>query len=782
MQKNYLHIFPTSRVIRVKKEEFISSNSFLPQMITISDFERKSVLLGKRALVDGSLRALYLKEVAKFDDFLKLNSDLSLVKFYTQSNDFFRFFEEVRGEGVEIGDLFIADSYAEFERDLQILDNLLKKYKELLDSKGLTDRVFLFDEYELNRAYIDSFDGFILELEGYLTKYELELFIKISKIKPFIIRFRAIEFNKKTLNTFREYGVEIKSNSYCEFNLSTKEILNSKSLLLKVSAQVIEVNQRLEQIAIAFAKIEEFVQSGIEPSKIVLIVPDESIVPIIEAYDKLNNFNFAMGRAYREHISYIYLKQLYNASRSDELAKEFLYINGIDYSNLIFEKVCNIDEFFNAIRELDLPLYNQNNFAKALEKLNLLNIYFKFRQLFKDESFKIKEWLFLWLENIKEHTLDDVGGGKVTVMGLLESRSISFDGVVIIDFNEGSVPSISNKDRFLNSAVRAHAKLPTKADRENLQKYYYARVLERAKKAVLIYHQSANTQPSKFLYELGLEKEIKKYKAPLEIIYDNKSRYLPYSYKDDIKVEFKANNYIWSATMLKSFLECKRKFYYRYIKGLQEAPSKEINEGRVLHNILSKVITPNCSFSSKDELKKAFLKELGRLEGSVEYFYKKPLWTEMMDPFFELQIEHFKQGYSVVACEFDVHGEINGLKFKGRVDRLDKKSDFSLLIDYKSGSIKSANLSDVEKLNDFQMSIYAKLLDKPLNSIDFAFLEILNSAKLVYLEEFEVKERKLLEHIEYLKNIDSFEASRCENLQTCRYCPYQLLCHRGEFL
>jgi RecB family exonuclease len=201
----------------------------------------------------------------------------------------------------------------------------------------------------------------------------------------------------------------------------------------------------------------------------------------------------------------------------------------------------------------------------------------------------------------------------------------------------------------------------------------------------------------------------------------------------------------------------------------------------VLHNILAKVITPNSNYKSKDELKKAFLVELGKIEGSIEYFYKKPLWVEMLEPFFEAQIEHFKQGYKVLACEFDVAGEINGLKFKGRVDRLDKKGDFSLLIDYKSGSTKSANIKDTQKLNDFQMSIYAKLLNKPLNSIDFAFIEILNNSKLIYLEEFENKDKKLIEHIEYLKNIDSFEASRCENLQNCRYCAYQLLCHRGEY-
>jgi len=781
MNSNYLYIFATSRAIRLKKEEFIDSNSLLPQMATIADFEAKATTLGKKALINSLLRSIYLKEAADFKEFGNLKSNLNLVKFYTQADDFFRFFEEVNAEGVSINELYIADSYAEFERDLSVLEKLLKNYKDILDKNSLTDRVFIPGEAKINRAYIESFDGFVLELEGYLTKFELNLFLEISKIKPFIIKLRTTAYNQKIVKSFLELGIKLEQNSYIEFNLSTKEITDTKYTPIEINSEVIETGERLEQIAIAFAKIEEFVQSGISPDKIALIVPDESIVSTIEAYDKLNNLNFAMGRAYRNHSSYIYLEQLYSAIRGDELAKEFLFINGISIDNLEQNRA-NVDEFFNKLKEINLPLYREGEFEDVLDKLNLLKSYFEFNKIYSNYRFSLKEWLFLWLQNINKHTLDDTRGGKVTVIGILESRSVSFDGVVVIDFNEGIVPSISNKDRFLNSAVRAYAKLPTKDDRENLQKYYYARVLERAKKSALIYVQSSTLQPSKFLYELGLDSKITRYKTPLNILYPNKSNYLPNSYKDDIEVAFSAKNYVWSATMLKSFLECKRKFYYRYIKGLQEPPSKEINEGRVLHNILAKVITPNSNYKSKDELKKAFLVELGKIEGSIEYFYKKPLWVEMLEPFFEAQIEHFKQGYKVLACEFDVAGEINGLKFKGRVDRLDKKGDFSLLIDYKSGSTKSANIKDTQKLNDFQMSIYAKLLNKPLNSIDFAFIEILNNSKLIYLEEFENKDKKLIEHIEYLKNIDSFEASRCENLQNCRYCAYQLLCHRGEYL
>ena len=420
---------------------------------------------------------------------------------------------------------------------------------------------------------------------------------------------------------------------------------------------------------------------------------------------------------------------------------------------------------------------------KALDKQNLLQTYYDFSRAFKERGFDFKSWLFLWLNEIKEHSIDDTNGGKVTVMGLLESRGIGFEGVVVIDFNDGTVPAISNKDRFLNSAVRANAKLPTKSDRENLQKHYYTRVLERAKSSVVIYSSSENMQPSKFLYELGVGENIGRYKTPLNLMFILDSSYKTYAHLDDVEVEFDATTTTWSAHKLKTFLECRRKFYYRYIKKIEQASDNELNEGRILHDVIAKVITPQTKFANSEELQKALMVEIDAYsKDNAELLYKKPLWSRALGGFVEKQIEHFKKGYCVAGCEFTLNGEIASLKFTGRVDRMDSKDGFNLVIDYKSGSIAKANAKDSEKLEDFQMSVYAKLLDKPNNSIDFMFIEILNGGKESYLEKPQEKEAKLLEHIEYLKNIKSFRAERCEDLQKCRYCPYQLLCHRGEYL
>lgn len=777
--QNYLEIYSTSRAIRLTKESYLNSNIFLPKMLTISEFESRAVTLGEKSLIPNLKRALYLQEASRFDGFNLVKKDINLIKFYSNAKDFFRFFEEISAEGVEIKELYLSDTYAEFDRDLELLEKLLNRYKNLIENDGYIDKIFIPKEYKINLNFINSFDGFILHLDGYLTKFELELFSKIAKLKPFIIKLRTTPFNKKVIDSFKNLDISLDENSFIEFNLSKNEILKSKRQNLKIDAEVIEVSEHLEQIAIAIAKIEEFVQSGIKPENIVLIVPDESIVATLKSFDTIKNFNFAMGISYKDDISFKILEQISKYLSGDEIAKEFLVHNSIDLEKIPNSKM-SFEEFFNSLKNLNIPLYKEEDFQKALDSVNLRETFYKFKYIFQKSEFEFKYWLFLWLNELKEHSLDDVAGGKVTVMGLLESRGVEFEGVVIIDFNDGVVPSKSNKDRFLNTAVRKAANLPTIADRENLQKHYYAKLLDSAKRAAIIYSTSDNAQASKFLYELNLNK-INRYKTPLNLLFDLKSSYNRYSHLKDEEIKFNPLEFIWSPQSLKAFLECKRKFFYRYIKKITEPQSSDLNDGAILHSILAKVIKPNAVFNDKESLKEAIQKEIDLYtKDNIELIYKKPLWIDMLDGFINRQIEHFNKGWVVKSCEFSVSGNIEGLKFSGRVDRLDKKDDFYLIIDYKSGSIAKANLKDSEKLEDFQMSIYSKLLDLP--NMDFMFIEILSDGKETYLDSVQDKEDKLIEHINYIKSLKSFKTEQTQDLQKCRFCPYQLLCHRGEYL
>ena len=392
-----------------------------------------------------------------------------------------------------------------------------------------------------------------------------------------------------------------------------------------------------------------------------------------------------------------------------------------------------------------------------------------------------KSWLFLWLKRLSKIQLDDVHGGKVTVMGALETRGVSFDGVVVVDFNDGIVPSIPAKDNFLNSSLRKFANLPTKNDREALQKQLYKRILEQSKMATIIYSKSENKAPASYLYELGLSLG-KDVEANLELLYNEPNQIVEES--DPVMRYFDASAISWSATRLNTYLTCKRKYYYSYVLNLKAKEQEEINEGRFLHKLLENLFKNRTHFETKEDMKSQLDRLLDELleTTSSKIAYSKLLWKEKLKALTEAQIDHFKAGWRVVEREKHIVGSIGGINFKGVVDRIDQDSTGTFVLDYKSGSIAEANRTkNLEKLTDFQMSIYSELLKDKFKDLKLAFVEIFNG-KTTEITALEEKTELLYEIVDELKATKEVVAHRCDDVSLCQYCDYTLLCGRGVYL
>jgi len=432
-----------------------------------------------------------------------------------------------------------------------------------------------------------------------------------------------------------------------------------------------------------------------------------------------------------------------------------------------------LDEFLGYLESIELLDISTERLAQRLSS---------FKMALHDQSLTSKEWLFLWLQELSAHTIDDVRGGRITVMGVLETRGVSFEGVVIVDFNDSIVPASSSKDQFLNSSVRALASLPTKSDRESLQKQYYKRLLEQAKSSVIIYSTAQNRLPSKFLYELGID-DAENIKAPMELFYDIPSQILESS--DPIVGQFDATLYTWSASRLKTYLECKRKFYYRYIERIKQKPESELNEGALLHKLLELLFENHDSFSSREEMQQSIDRLLSSLlpNNNAKSDYQRQLLSKKLEPFVESQIEYFKAGWRVVSKEQQFSATISGVKFRGIIDRIDQNTTHTLILDYKSGSTKEANRTqNLEKLTEFQMSIYDYLTKGKFQNVSLAFLKILDGGAIEEISALEEKNELLLQHIAELKDTKSFVAAKCEELSKCKYCEFALMCGRGKYV
>jgi len=776
--KNELHIYPTSRALRDKYNIYKEIEGFIPTFMRMDEFISTVSIVEDLSQVDTIERILYLKEASEFEGFDKLKFDRSLVRFFTKSDAIFKFFEELSVERVSFDTIKQADAYAEFDEHISLLEQLFDNYQAILAKHKKTDRAFIPSSYTLNVAFIKSFDVVRVYVYGYLSHFEFELLEQISQITELILHIDTSSYNQNMQEGIEDrFGISLQKDKRYELSLSSHSILTQEDINSSANISLFNVEQRLEQIPLALMQIQDMIDSGIKPEDIVLLLPDESLKEYFKLFDTKRNLNFAMGEEFSNTREYKILNLLYRyISTYDMKYATELQLYRID-TNFIEElnpkSLLDIDSFFVFIDNLiGMSSLVDRKFYEYKES---------FEQTFRHREFSVSEWLFLWSKKLSGITIDDIGGGKVTAMGVLESRGMSYEGVVIVDFNDSVVPAISSKEQFLNTQVRTFANLPTIKDRESLQKHYYHSVIQKAKKVSVIYSSSNNKLPSKFLYELDI-------KNPTNIKIDSSMFYNTISHlQDSDKIEsikFDATSMVWSASRLKVFLECKRKFYYRYIQKIQPKPTDDINAGKILHKALQMVYTSKPYYQDKDELYKAISISLDTLLDSDNLsLYHKTWWLAKLKPFVDAQIEYFKQGYKVVHTEYLIKGDLVGLAFEGVVDRIDQNDTHTLVLDYKTGSLKEPNRTqNLEKLKDFQMSIYHELLKERYQNLELYFIPILEGGQEVSVKLLDEKTELLYDLLHELKSMKSLEPSKCEELSSCKYCDYTLLCGRGEYL
>ncbi|EBD1757049.1 hypothetical protein FHO30_04435, partial [Campylobacter coli] len=622
------------------------------------------------------------------------------------------------------------------------------------------------------------------DLQGFLSKFEEDLLCEISKIKSTIISFKTSKFNLEyllELDFLKDIHLEL--DMFYEVNLSQKKILKQEKLsnpntLVKLKA----FELRSLQCAFVMDEISNFVRAGIDPEKIAVITPDESFCELLKLFDKNNMLNFASGVSIKESLFYQKIKALYNGANSDafiyKIDENYFEQEKMifDYHNTLlhylelqfedfrtrFDQICDLQYFENLI----------HSFLKD-ESQELMNLVQKelcfIKDLLKNKSLKLKELMQLFFMQLDQIKLSYVGGGKVTVMGLLESRGLSFDGVVILDFNEDFVPKRSINELFLNNEVRKKAGLISYERRENLQRLYYENLIKNAKKLSISFVENEEQTRSRFLDELDFnffeEKTTpsKAYLNALKLGYQGVRLNLnpikaPVLKHDIFEKEL-------SFSRLNLFLNQKRTYFYRYILELPEPralsdESKAKNQGNFIHKMLE-LYYKNYS---KNNFNLKIFNDL------LEQEYQKYSISELELEIFKLKFiqfaenekEHFKLGYKVIEQEEEHYKALNiqnhTIRLKGIIDRIDKLEDKHFIIDYKSGKVPEKS---------FQLAFYKALYDEnaetkfyDLNQMQFV------EEKAKSLDELKECLKDLLEQRE--EEIE-FENDKDE------YCPYKII-------
>jgi hypothetical protein len=774
-------VLPSARAIRHEQINIESQTLFLPTTITMSEFISKLCIVEGYKSLDEDSRVLLLLEAADFNSFSSLKIERNFFTFTKNSSYIFKFFEELSAEMYDIEQLETSDVYGEYEEHITILSELYKRYEKLCMQKKVLDKIFLPKLYTFNEAYAKEHKNIELRVDGHLTNFEFELLQKCCEFSSVKIIFSTSKFNTKMQKRFLDFGMEIEKGYIYEISLNQKRIINKTPQKRNKNVTCSSFSEDILQIAFVKQKVYEGIKKGYKPKSIAVVLADETMALKLKSFDTSNNFNFAMGVPYSK--TKIYQKLNSTCQALDQKSQQnYARVQRVGESAylLLYQNYHKKGEEFDILEFL-------NTYAQEFEDKSELKIFkeelYSFTKIMPYmKGMSVKSLLSLFLQRLASRSMDDVRGGQITVMGVLETRSIDFDLVIIVDFSDKNVPKKSDKDMFLNTKIREMANLPTMNERQNLQKHYYDMLISRSKEVAISYIKSNQSNGSLFLKQLGIQEQNPHPQSSYaKILFDIKTQHA--LNEDEIVLSYSFRDKKLSNTSLKMFLECKRKYYYRYIKSLKghEIPKdmpKEYEIGSSVHLALSQLYSKKNLYTSVDELKRDLDAELDRACGDSELDrYLIEIQKRRLERFCVDEVMRFNDGWHVEMCEQNLECSFGGIGLKGQIDRIDRRGDELFVLDYKTGLYKLYNKNNFMDATDFQLEFYYLLASKVGDVSRCGFYD-LKDIKIVDEPFMQEKLGVLRSNIEDLLNIQEVNFAKCEDIKSCLYCDYATICQR----
>ncbi|PDW36874.1 exonuclease [Helicobacter pylori] len=771
LEKTPLFVFSSTR--RLKHFYLEQGEGFLPNAMSMGNFFEQAFYIPNQKKIPNNARQILMIDTIKAIAKEKKSVLEGLLLFensflgYLESTSFlFDLFDELSSACIKLNELSSKDIYLDYEKHLEVLEMIYDRYVKKLEKLGFYDKI-MQEKPAILKEFFEHFSSIEWHLDGFMSVFERQCLLEVAELVPITLHLSCDKYNQK----FLEF-LNLKLETDCDYSIDfkTQRILSQTFNNQKIEPKLYANSSYLKQGALVLQTIEEYLQKDNDPNKMAIITPNADFLPFLKLLDQNNNLNFAMGLGAK------------NSPYYTELVK---ILEGLQTSGFDLSASPLLD-----LENLTLPLLEQQS---SKEKASLKEVHSQIMHqyhLLKDtlKNYSLKDLLHLYLQEFEVNfRLDDSSGGKIRVMDTLETRGMQFDKVVIADFNETCVPSLKDCDLFLNSALRKSLNLPTLLDKKNLQKHYYYQLFKNSKEITLSYIESETSKASSMLLELDLHTE------PIKDAY---TLFAPSPLKDYQEEEIKAaipKDFSFSASSLNAFLTCKRRFYYHYMKRFKETPKDENNSavGSLIHELLKEAYEKDKNPYALEE------RLIWLLETRENITPKERLDTlvalKKIQAFYLKEKERFNAKIKILDLEKSFETIIQGVIFKGRIDRIDKTADNEIiLLDYKFKSdLKLDNMSKTQRgdlspieiaqiSTDYQMAIYAFAL-KNLGYKDpiKAFFYDLRKGELV--EEDELILQAKMDYLEFslipkLKQEIDFEKTL--EAKDCEYCSFKDMCNR----
>jgi hypothetical protein len=294
--------------------------------------------------------------------------------------------------------------------------------------------------------------------------------------------------------------------------------------------------------------------------------------------------------------------------------------------------------------------------------------------------------------------------GGLQVLGLLETRNLAFERVILLDATDSNIPGSDGVERLVPQGVRRKLDMESSRDRERLIEYYLDVLLSGAKEVHLFFREERNEERSRFIQKLlwRREQETKdKGKDRIRQVRYNIHLANPEPREVPKSAEHAASlkEFEFSAKALDMYLKCPLKFYYHYVLGLteREEVGEEIEQyeiGTIVHEVLNQYFLPvvgramteeDLDPSRMEELTEAvFTQLLGKdLKGGS--LLLKQQTTERLKEFlhdYQRQIM-LETKIDIIGAEQKLSVVYEGHHFTGQIDRIERRGDKVYILDYK---------------------------------------------------------------------------------------------------
>ncbi len=329
------------------------------------------------------------------------------------------------------------------------------------------------------------------------------------------------------------------------------------------------------------------------------------------------------------------------------------------------------------------------------------------------------------------------------IMGVLETRALDFDRLIILSVNEGIFPSHHTVGSFIPYNLRRGFGLPTYEHQDSVWAYHFYRLLHRTNHVNLLYDtRSGGMQTgevSRYIHQLRYH-----YNVPLQdklVVYNVASSHTPpveVRKTEEVMRKLEAfrrgGSRALSASTLNTYLDCPLKFYFSVVEKVQE--EEEVSEtlesstfGSILHKVLEVLYQPLCGHVVTADLLKRIRQDKEQMtrvirEAFAELFFRNTKAVPLTGQRF-LEGEMIRK-YAVKVFERDgrltpftyreSEKRISALfpltdgtevQLKGFIDRIDEVDGVLRLVDYKSGK-GSTMFTTVESLFDKEAKDRAK--------------------------------------------------------------------------